>query len=122
VEWAPDEEPISIAVDAMLVLEALSELLDNACGFSPAETPVHLRVVSSEEGVVWSIEQHSPAPPSLVDQWGLTPLVSTRRGHYGLGLYRARRILHAHRASVAYRYDQGRQKVIAEVCFPRSAM
>ena len=120
MEWIGSAQCESVAVDAGLVVEALTELIENACGFSSVDTPVCCRVAPLDGGVVWYIEQHAPAPPVMAEQWGRTPLVSSRRGHYGLGLYRVRRILQAHRASLSYRYEPETHRIVAEVFFAGS--
>jgi K+-sensing histidine kinase KdpD len=117
VEWFFCGQRAVALVDATLVLEALTELLENAAGFSPLESPLQLTVAQVENGVRWCIEQDSIEPPNQSDQWGMRPLVSTRRGHYGLGLFRVRRILQAHKASLVYRYNVGRKRLATEVVF-----
>ena len=117
VEWFFCGQRAVAPLDATLVLEALTELLENAAGFSPLESPLRLIVAQVDNGVRWCIEQDVLEPPNQADQWGTRPLVSTRRGHYGLGLFRVRRILQAHKASLEYRYNGGRKRLVTEVAF-----
>ena len=117
VEWEQCGSNDVALVDASLVLESLTELLENAAAFSAGEVPVHIKVESCGGGVKWSISQHAAECPANLDQWGRLPLVSTRRSHYGLGLFRVRRILQAHRASLVFRYDAAALKLVTEVVF-----
>jgi K+-sensing histidine kinase KdpD len=117
IAWVPCSSNAVMQVDATLALEAFTELLDNAAAFSPPEFPVELRVESTEGGVRWNISQHAGECPANLEQWGRLPLVSTRRSHYGLGLFRVRRILQAHRSLLSFCYDAADQKIVAEVFF-----
>lgn len=106
-----------MVVDAGLILEAFTELLENAAAFSHSSHPVRIGVETSAETVRWRIRQHAVERPESMGQWGRIPLVSTRRSHYGLGLFRVRRILRAHRALLNFEYDAGNEQLIAEVVF-----
>lgn len=117
IEWMNEGQRAVVQIDATLVLEVLTELLENAAGFSSSESRILMRVEPVDGGVLWSVEQQSSEPPANPNQWGLRPLVSTRRGHYGLGLFRVRRILQAHGASLSYSHDAGRSKLVTEVLF-----
>lgn len=104
-------------VDAGLVLEAFVELLDNATAFSSSETSVHVKVESCDAGAKWTISQHASECPPGHEGWGRLPLVSTRRSHYGLGLCWVRRVLKAHRATIAFVYHAAEQRLATEVVF-----
>lgn len=106
-----------VQVDADLILEALIELLDNAASFSPANLKVEIGIERNNSGVLWKISQHADKCPAHLEQWGRLPLVSTRRSHYGLGLFRVRRILHAHRATLSFNFDGDCQRLVTEVVF-----
>lgn len=118
IEWMNSGQREVVHVDATLVLEALTELLDNAASFSPGDQAVVTRVEPVDGRVRWTIEQHASEQPANVSQWGAKPLMSTRRGHYGLGLFRVRRILQAHGAGLSYRHEADISKLVTEVVFP----
>ncbi|RFC46073.1 MAG: K+-sensing histidine kinase KdpD [Verrucomicrobia bacterium] len=117
IVWGRCELKTIAPVDATLALEALTELLENAAAFSSCESPVQIGVEACEAGVRWRILQHALDCPSNLEQWGLLPLVSTRRSHYGLGLFRVRRIIRAHQATLGFKYDAGGKKLATEVVF-----
>lgn len=117
IVWSRCDIKTVAPVDATLVLEALTELLENAAAFSSCESPVQVQVEECEGGVRWQILQHALESPSNLEQWGLLPLVSTRRSHYGLGLFRVRRIIRAHQATLSFHYDAGGKKLATEVVF-----
>ena len=117
IVWESCPPNAVIHADASLALEAFTELLDNATALSPAEATVEIRISCRESGVLWSISQHASECPANIEQWGLLPLVSTRRSHYGLGLFRVRRILQAHGAALSFNFDAGAQRLVTEVLF-----
>jgi signal transduction histidine kinase len=117
VVWEPCSTQAVALLDAGLVMEALTELLDNAVAFSVGDAPVHIGVEACEVGIRWRIFQHAPECPANFEQWGRLPLVSTRRSHYGLGLFGVRRILRAHRALLGFLYDVEGQRLVTEVVF-----
>lgn len=119
--WERCESRDVAMVDAGLVLEAFLELLDNATAFSSCETLVHVKVESCDSGVKWSISQHAPECPPGHEGWGRLPLVSTRRSRYGLGLFWVRRVLKAHRASLAFVYHAAEQRLVTEIVFASEA-
>lgn len=121
IQWARSESREVAMVDAGLVLEALIELLDNAAAFSSSEISVQIKVESCDSGVKWSIFQHAAECPAGHDSWGRLPLVSTRRSHYGLGLFWVRRVLKAHRASLAFVYQSVEKKLVTEIVFATQA-
>ena len=118
IEWIFPGQRTVIQVDATLVLEALTELLDNAASFATGAHKVVTRVEPGEGNIRWSIEQHATEEPLNVQQWGRRPLMTSRRGHYGLGLFRVRRILQVHGAVLSYRFDGNISKLVTEVVFP----
>jgi K+-sensing histidine kinase KdpD len=117
ISWDGCAVTAVMLVDATLVLEAFTELLDNAAAFSSSAMPVRMSVDAFRGKVRWRIIQHAEESPLNIGQWGRIPLVSTRRSHYGLGLFRVRRILRAHSAVLAFEYDEADQVLVSEVVF-----
>jgi hypothetical protein len=92
--------------------------LQNAAAFSAPEEPVHVVVQGDGAGALWRIEQSAPLPLKGMLQWGMRPLESSRRAHYGLGLFRGRRVLQALGASLTFSHDLERGILRSEVVFP----
>jgi K+-sensing histidine kinase KdpD len=118
LRWAFSGNPILVLLDPVLVLEAMTELLQNAAAFSSQDEPVQVVLDTAEEGVFWRITQSAPLPLKGMHHWGLRPLESSRRSHYGLGLYRVRRVLQALGASLRFFHDLERGVLQTEVFFP----
>ena len=122
VDWqhAPDGELLAL-VDPELTLAAGLELLRNALHFAPKDARVTCRVRPEEERVVFGFEHPLAEAPSLPpESWGKTPLNSTRRGTYGLGLFRARRTLEAQGGELRFTYSPESQRLLATISLPRA--
>lgn len=92
----------SLAIDPELTITALMEVLGNALRFG--EGNAEFAVVAAGDGAnarVTLTERKAPgATPILTEDWGRQPLRSTRRSAYGLGLFRAARILESQGGSI----------------------
>ena len=114
VAWQIAQGEESVSVDGTLVFEALLELMDNAAALADPDSVLTVSV----SGRTWRILQPKAKPGDEDPRcWGMQPLVSTRRGHYGLGLYRTRRVLAAQKALLSFRYDGALASWISEVIF-----
>jgi signal transduction histidine kinase len=118
LQWLYSSGPCSALVDPALFLEAMTELMQNAAAFSAQESPVHVEARGDSGGVFWTIGQNAPNSFDGMQEWGLRPLESSRRAHYGLGLFRARRILSALEASLDFVHDLEGGVLLTEVFFP----
>jgi signal transduction histidine kinase len=85
-----DEE---MEMDYNLVTAALLELARNAIFFREGDQAIHFTTRNEGENVVFEVRQSRSQPLTDPDQWGREPLVSGRRGGYGLGLFYVRRIV-----------------------------
>ena len=117
IAWERCSVKACMIVDAGLILEAFTELLENAAAFSDVLQAVRIDVEMSGEMVRWRITQNALERPENMGQWGKIPLVSARRSHYGLGLFRVRRILRAHRAFLNFEYHAQNKELVSEVVF-----
>lgn len=118
LKWVYSGGSCNALLDPVLVLEAMTELLQNAAAFSAQDTPVHVLARGDSSGAYWSIEQTASHPLEGMRDWGMRPLESSRRSHYGLGLFRTRRILTALGASLEFVQDMKRGVLRTEVLFP----
>lgn len=98
-----------LEIDLNQTLSALVAVVRNSFLF--AQEGGAIRVVGLVENGQAVIEVHetkkdfeSQVP---VEEWGLEPLISTRSGGYGLGLYHARQIADAQGGSLETQYSTG---------------
>lgn len=91
VVWKASLGTERVNLDAAGVAGALQELLVNAKQFEDGGT---LNAIAEARGsdVVFELHESKSAPvdPS---KWGSTPLCTTQRGNYGLGLWKADRLV-----------------------------
>jgi signal transduction histidine kinase len=102
VRWEEIPGEGVLSADVVLLGEAVCELLENAAAFSPAEAELVFRVELARHRMSFVVEQPLGNEPGNWEEWGRKPFVSARRGHYGLGLFRVRRLLEALGASLVY--------------------
>ncbi len=121
VIWAV--EPASEAllmVDPELTLNSLLELLTNALHFaSPEATPIRVQVATIDQRTVFLLRELQTAPPTVTPaEWGRTPLLTTRRGAYGLGLFHARRCLEKQGGTLSVEYVINQNVLTTTVTLP----
>jgi two-component system sensor histidine kinase RegB len=96
MRWKETPAEGVLSVDSVLLEELLHELVENALAFSAEDGTVEFRVEESASGLVFVVEQElAETLCGEPGEWGKQPFTSTRRGHYGLGLFRARRLVEA---------------------------
>lgn len=112
----PDgERPAWVNVHPVLLGELVNVLLDNACKYSPAGSPITIRVESSSRGVELTVEDQGCGIGEHDRERLFKPFVRSetarRRGveGFGLGLAVAKRIADAHQGTltVASQVGQG---------------
>ena len=119
--WQFDHGPETLlAVDPELTINALLELLSNAVHFTRGESePVQVQASISGEALVFAlVESQTAAPTVTPEQWGRTPLLTTRRGAYGLGLFRVRRCLESQGGTLDVQYSAEQHTLTTRVTLP----
>ncbi len=112
------ENQILVHIDPELVLGSCLELLDNAFQFADKNTAMTCTLSVDGKVVIRVEEALGEAPATPPANWGQSPLVSTRRGSYGLGLFRARRALAAQGASLDFHYSPEKKTLTATMTLP----
>ncbi len=107
-------------VDPELTINALLELLANGLHFTRGETlPVRVKVSTTAGGVLLSLQEPQRVEPTIPPkQWGRTPLLTTRRGAYGLGLFRVRRCLESQGGTLDVAYSPGENLLTTTATLP----
>jgi len=121
VEWDVSANDAQINVDPQLLQEALLELFQNAFQ-QPEAAPSLLFIAATENGSL-ALSLHEPKTTFDLptENWGREPLRRVNRGHYGLGLNRARDIIEAHGGKLDARYDPQGAKLVTRISLPLSA-
>jgi signal transduction histidine kinase len=111
---------IALAIDPELSLSALLELLANALHFGGERAAIgFLAEARPDGGVTVTLRESLDTPPAIApEDWGLTPLLTTRRNAYGLGLFRVRRIVAAQGGSLDVEYSAGNRVLATAITLP----
>ena len=120
VQWQLSVQNASVNTDPQLLQEALVELFRNA--FEHRIPEASLRFIAQTEGDNLVLTLHEPKAEFQLptDSWGREPLRYVNRGHYGLGLNRARTIVEGQGGSLQARYDSTESKLVTKVTLPLS--
>ena len=106
-------------VDPEQSMAALLELLANAVQFAAEGSSIRAEARTARATVVFSIQEAPAAPPDHPPgQWGRAPFVSSRRNGYGLGAFRARRIIEMQGGALSYRDSAQEQLLTTTVELP----
>jgi K+-sensing histidine kinase KdpD len=121
LQWTIQVEDGNMDIDPVLLREALLDVVKNA--FEHLAQGASLHFIAKTEGDTLVIALHEPKPKfdQPTDQWGRQPLRYATRGHYGLGLNRARTIIEAHGGTLRARYDSEESKLITSIDLPLSS-
>lgn len=106
-EWQADVGNAVLAVDPQFVQQALLELTDNALRHRRGAGPIRVSARIVDNTFVLSVAEPKVDFAGDVAHWGREPMKTLSHGHYGLGLYRARRIIEAHGGQLEAHYDAG---------------
>lgn len=118
VEWSVNLGDESVDVDLELVFSAIAELFRNAFQFREAGGAIRADVTVENARMVFRLIEAKSGVPSEPASWGNAPLISTRRGGYGLGLFRARRILEVQGATLSFSHNSTSAQLITTVTLP----
>jgi len=108
-------EPFDIKVDAQRMKQAITNLMSNACKYSPQDQPVEIRVESDKKSISISIEDHGEGIPDefkgkIFDKFTQADTGNTRAvAGTGLGLSIAKKIVELHQGAISFssKPDQG---------------
>ncbi|HEY5895100.1 MAG TPA: ATP-binding protein [Chthoniobacterales bacterium] len=96
-----------LRVDFDAMADAAAEIFENALLFSGPDTCFEVEAEAAKSEFLLRVTHFQPAPAIDPKQWG-APFVSTKPSRYGLGLYRARRLVAAHGGELNVAFDSGR--------------
>ena len=106
-----------VEVDSLRLIQVLSNLLSNACKFTPAGTSVDVHVSSSDDRVRIAVRDHGPGVPEafrdiIFEKFSQADGSDTRAsGGTGLGLAISKELMEHMGGSIGYEPAQGRGTV-----------
>jgi len=118
VNWKVKLGDESISVDIEMIFRGLSEFFKNAFQFRDGRQPIEVSVHADHCHLLIDLIEHKTSVPSEPEGWGVEPLVSTRRGGFGMGLFHARRILSAHKGDAVATFDPAAERLTTRLSLP----
>lgn len=116
VQWSDLPGTGQVNVDATALAKVFRELLANAQAFGTG-APL-LAAARMEDGkFFFDLREPKDAPVEFAG-WGRAPFASTRRGHYGLGLWEAQRTIAANGGEVRRHFAQDSMELTTALLFP----
>jgi nitrogen-specific signal transduction histidine kinase len=108
----------SVSVDIELFFRGLTEFFKNAFHFREGQKPIVVNVFAEKRSLVIELVESKASIASSPEGWGTEPLISTRRGGFGMGLFHARQVLAVHSGEVEATFDQASERLTTRVMLP----
>jgi K+-sensing histidine kinase KdpD len=120
IEWDSSLQDEILQIDPELLQQAMIELVINA--FRHGQGTKKLSLIAKPDGDSARLELREPkdAFDLPTENWGGAPLGRVTRGHYGLGLYRARTVVESLGGKLKARYDSQTCSLVTTVILPLS--
>lgn len=118
IAWEMKLGEEEVAVDIELIFGALLEFCQNAISFHEGKTPVRALVAARDRQLLFEVTQSRKTVDEAIEEWGRHPLLSTRRGGYGLGLFHARQVIAAHGGRLEFSHCPEKGEVLTRLEIP----
>lgn len=118
VKWEVEVGDATLNIDPQLLLPALSELFANAFRHDRGAGPITAAARIEKALFVFTLSEPKPTFDRSTENWGREPLRVLGQGHYGLGLYRVRATIEAHRGQFSARPDKKTGLLITTITLP----
>src|ERR1041385_7328088 len=118
ISWKIDLGDEMIDVDPPLFPEAILELIRNAFQHGRGEGAITASAKIDHGRFLFRLREPKKQFELPTENWGGEPLRSVGRGHYGLGLNRARRIIEAHDGEMQAQYDRPDGALVTTIALP----
>lgn len=119
IAWVNEAGETAVHADVESLTDTLSELLHNAFAFASGAGSVEVRGRrEGERFLLEVVESDVAAPANDPATWGQHPLETTRRGGFGLGLFKARASLAAQGGTLSHSYHATSRQLVSQVSLP----
>jgi K+-sensing histidine kinase KdpD len=121
VKWEVAVGDATLSIDPQLLLPALAELFANAFRHERSEGPITAAARVDKGQFILTLSEPKQAFARSTNNWGREPLRTLGQGHYGLGLYRTRATVEAHKGELSARHDPATSSLVTTVSLPLAA-
>jgi signal transduction histidine kinase len=121
IHWTVKLGKEAISADIEMLFRGLIEYFQNAFQFREGQNPIEARVGVEKGRLIIEIIESKSSVPSPPETWGCEPLVSTRRGGFGMGLFHARHVLAVHEGTAVATFDPAEKRLRTRVSLPLAA-
>jgi len=118
VKWEVEVGDATLNIDPQLLLPVLSELFANAFRHDRGAGPIMAAARTDKAQFVFTLSEPKPTFERATENWGREPLRVLGQGHYGLGLYRVRATIEAHRGQFGARHNKKTGLLITTIVLP----
>ncbi len=115
IQWEVDTGEVTVEFDMEMMFNALCELCRNALQFQDPAHPLEASVRAAADTLVFELRARPRSIDLPLEQWGMEPFVTTRRGGYGLGLFHARQLLALNGGDLQFLQDTAKEGTITRV-------
>jgi K+-sensing histidine kinase KdpD len=119
IQWQLDVgQETDVEMDPILLRDAVVEVLRNAIEHQPAGSS--LRFIGTAEGdnLVLTLYEPKTDFDLPTENWGREPMRRVHRGHYGLGLNRARMIIEGQGGTLKAQHDPEQSSLTTTISLP----
>lgn len=118
VTWEESVGDATVNIDPQLLLPALAELFANAFRHDRGEGPITASARADKGRFLFALSEPKRAFARPTENWGREPLRALGQGHYGLGLYRTRATVEAHKGEFSAHHDSATSALVTTVSLP----
>ena len=118
VIWEVELGDAMLNIDPQLLQQAFLELFANAFQHGPGAGALGVKAYVDNGRFTFTLCEPKTGFDLSTESWGREPLRKVTRGHYGLGLRRARAIVEAHGGEFGARYDTTALALLTTVTLP----
>ena len=118
VNWEESVGDATVNIDPQLLLPALAELFANAFRHERGEGTITASARVDKGRFIFTLSEPKRAFAHSTENWGREPLRVLGQGHYGLGLYRTRATIEAHKGNLSAHHDSAASSLVTTVSLP----
>jgi K+-sensing histidine kinase KdpD len=118
ITWDVQLEDCTLNIDPQLFQEVFVELFTNAFRHDRGEGSITAAAGLDKGRFFFTLSEPKPTFARSTENWGREPLRTLGQGHYGLGLYRTRATVEAHKGKFSARHDSSASSLVTTVSLP----